>query len=215
MNRLMNFISFCLDLKKKGVSLDKDVQNNFPAKEWRLLNPFDAETGIFQKNQVTTMTVVPLALDVARPSAAAMVLSNYKWVRACFLSLAWSKLRLCSANHRPGYWSNLPCDWPSTAWAYSEQERKWVLVFHEEGFHQSVPSQHVGMISMAQHTTAVTSMCFSSLVLRYWYEMQIYFYILPKKNSAHKRVNEQAAWGAVKTGVQRICDKQESTVYNT
>ena len=42
--------------------------------------------------------------------------------RACFLSLAWSKLRLCSANHRPGYWSNLPCDWPSTAWAYSEQE---------------------------------------------------------------------------------------------
>ena len=34
--------------------------------------------------------------------------------------LTWSKLRLCSANHRPGYWSNLPCDWPSTAWAYSE-----------------------------------------------------------------------------------------------
>ena len=41
---------------------------------------------------------------------------------AHFLSLARSKLRLCSANHRPGYWSNLPCDWPSTAWAYSEQE---------------------------------------------------------------------------------------------
>ena len=32
-----------------------------------------------------------------------------------------SKLRLCSANHRPGYWSNLPCDWQSPAWAYSEQ----------------------------------------------------------------------------------------------
>ena len=41
---------------------------------------------------------------------------------ACFLSLARSKLRLCSASHRPGYWSNLPCDWPSAAWAYSEQE---------------------------------------------------------------------------------------------
>ena len=41
---------------------------------------------------------------------------------AHYLSLAQSKLRLCSANHRPGYWSNLPCDWPSTAWAYSEQE---------------------------------------------------------------------------------------------
>ena len=38
------------------------------------------------------------------------------------LSLAWSELKLCSANHRSGYWSNLPCDWPSTAWAYSEQE---------------------------------------------------------------------------------------------
>ena len=39
-----------------------------------------------------------------------------------FLSLAQSKLRLCSVNHRPGYWSNLPCDWPSTTWAYSKQE---------------------------------------------------------------------------------------------
>ena len=39
-----------------------------------------------------------------------------------FCLFAWSKLRLCSANHRPGYWSNLPCDWPNTAWAYSEQE---------------------------------------------------------------------------------------------
>ena len=43
-------------------------------------------------------------------------------LRAHFLSLAQSKHRLCSANHRSGYWSNLPCDWPSTAWAYSKQE---------------------------------------------------------------------------------------------
>ena len=42
--------------------------------------------------------------------------------RARFLSLAWSKLRLYSANHRPGYFSNRPCDWPSKAWVYSEQE---------------------------------------------------------------------------------------------
>ena len=40
---------------------------------------------------------------------------------ARFLSLVQRKLRLCSTNLRPGYWSNLPCDWPSTAWAYSEQ----------------------------------------------------------------------------------------------
>ena len=42
------------------------------------------------------------------------------WAR--FVSLVRSKLRLCSANHRPGYWSNLRCDWPSTARAYFEQE---------------------------------------------------------------------------------------------
>ena len=30
--------------------------------------------------------------------------------RACFLSLGQSKLRLCSANHRAGYFSNLACD---------------------------------------------------------------------------------------------------------
>ena len=42
--------------------------------------------------------------------------------RACFLYLARSKLRLCSANHRAGYFSNLACDWLSIVWAYSEQE---------------------------------------------------------------------------------------------
>ena len=44
--------------------------------------------------------------------------------RAHFLSLARSKLRLCSANHRAGYFSNMACDWLSIAWAYSEQETK-------------------------------------------------------------------------------------------
>ena len=38
---------------------------------------------------------------------------------ALFLYLARNQIRLCSVNHRPGYWSNLPCDWPSTAWTYS------------------------------------------------------------------------------------------------
>ena len=46
-----------------------------------------------------------------------IVMSSRVWIWAHFLSLARSKLRLYSANHRPGYWSNLPCDWPSTAWA--------------------------------------------------------------------------------------------------
>ena len=42
--------------------------------------------------------------------------------RARFLSLARSKLRLCSANRRAGYFSNLACDWLSIVWAYSEHE---------------------------------------------------------------------------------------------
>ena len=42
--------------------------------------------------------------------------------RARFLTLASSQLRLCSANHRAGYFSNLACDWLSIVWAYSEQE---------------------------------------------------------------------------------------------
>ena len=45
--------------------------------------------------------------------------NEQNWAR--FLSLAPSKLRLCSANHRTGY-CNLSCDWLSTVWAYSEQE---------------------------------------------------------------------------------------------
>ena len=43
-------------------------------------------------------------------------------IRAHFLSYAGSKLRLCSANHRAGYFSNLACDCLSIVWAYSEQE---------------------------------------------------------------------------------------------
>ena len=44
------------------------------------------------------------------------------YTRARFLFLAGSKLRLCSANHRAGYFSNLACDWLSIVWAYSQQE---------------------------------------------------------------------------------------------
>ena len=42
--------------------------------------------------------------------------------RVHFLSLARSELKQCSANHRPGYWSNMSCDWLSTARAHSQQE---------------------------------------------------------------------------------------------
>ena len=76
---------------------------------------------------------------------------NSLWLsdtRARFLSLAWSELRLCSANHRPGYWSNLPCDWPSTAWAYSEQgiengPRSWSTLAQVMACCLTAPSHHL------------------------------------------------------------------------
>ena len=49
------------------------------------------------------------------------------------VSWAWAMktwTRFLSLDHRPGYWRNLPYDWPSTAWAYSEKEtenRPWSL----------------------------------------------------------------------------------------
>ena len=53
--------------------------------------------------------------------------------RVCFLSRTCSKLRLCPANHRAGYFSNLVCDWLSIVWAYFKQETEngprpqWVI----------------------------------------------------------------------------------------
>ena len=74
-------------------------------------------------------TLVLLALVRAETIATSVIPWKYKVCliqntakRTRALFLARSKLRLCSANHRPGYWRNLPCDWPSTAWGYSEQE---------------------------------------------------------------------------------------------
>ena len=50
---------------------------------------------------------------------AAFVVSDS---RVCFLSLAWSKLRLCSANDKAGYFSNLAYDLQNIVWACSERE---------------------------------------------------------------------------------------------
>ena len=64
----------------------------------------------------------------------APALTSVTW--ACVLSLVWGKLRLCSANHRAGYFSKLACDWLSIVWAYSEQETEmgrgssWILWNH-------------------------------------------------------------------------------------
>ena len=61
----------------------------------------------------------PCGNQVYRTNHDALILAV---TRVRFLSLAWSKLKLCSGNHRPDYWSDLPCDWLITAWAYPEQE---------------------------------------------------------------------------------------------
>ena len=63
--------------------------------------------------------------------------------------LARSKFRLCSANRRLGYWCNLPCDWPSTAWAYSSKRQK----------------TGPGMISELTHWGRVTHVCVSRLTI--------------------------------------------------
>ena len=76
----------------------------------QLSKQFCGEAGDLRRNRAHYDVTVMLKLFPTR----------LYWAR--FLSLARSKLSLCSANHRPGYWSNLPCGWPSTAWVYSEQE---------------------------------------------------------------------------------------------
>ena len=79
------------------------------------------------------------------------------WTRAHFLSLAQSKLRLCSANHRAGYFSNLACDWLSIVWGYSEQET-------ENGPSLDLSIQlcgiHMRAISYAAFKTSICKMSF-------------------------------------------------------
>ena len=77
------------------------------------------------------------------------ILAAVDW--AHFRSLAQSKLKLCSSNHRPGYESNLPCDWLSTAWAYSEQEtedgpRSWSLCWHNSLGHNDTYNESINWI---------------------------------------------------------------------
>ena len=82
---------------------------------------------------------------ILNPSSLSLEFGNHHacrctsdWVHVCLLLLVSSGcaqpitgqvVLIYSANHRPGYWSNLPGDWLRTAWAYSEQEtenRSWL-----------------------------------------------------------------------------------------
>ena len=102
----------------------------------------------------------PKSLITSSPWSLADVTQQ---IRARFLSLAQSKLRLCSANHRTGYFSNLACDWLSIVWAYSEQETEnrkralmwWLL----QNFTVIQPSQPGLLQASLYFTTSQLRIC--------------------------------------------------------
>ena len=61
------------------------------------------------------------------------------------------KLRLCSANHREGYFSNLACDWLSIVWAYSKQETENGPMIHYGLMWYSVLSMLLPLIIIMMH----------------------------------------------------------------
>ena len=65
---------------------------------------------------------------------------------ARFLSFARGKLRLCSANHRAGYFSNLTYDWLTIVWAYSEQETENRPITHSISIVSDRVTWHFGLI---------------------------------------------------------------------
>ena len=109
--------------------------------------------------------------------------------QARFLSLAGSKSRLCSANHRPGYWSNLPCDWPSTVWAYSEQEteNRPSLTSHDA----PLCSRHVHIPTDTcrnNDTTITSSLRYVSI---WWRHHGIFYQIMPDIPGSHLRGRQE------------------------
>ena len=74
--------------------------------------------GNFKENRLQRCRIVVSQEHIPCPIWQGLM----KMIRAHFLSFTQSELRLCSANHRAGYFSNLACDWLSIVWAYSEQE---------------------------------------------------------------------------------------------
>ena len=71
-----------------------------------------------------------------------------------------NKFRLCSANHRAGYFSNLACDWLSIVWAYSEQETengpwscwKSACLFKPNPFLIKIPTLNICFLRVAEMT---------------------------------------------------------------
>ena len=97
------------------------------------------------------------------------------WVR--FLSLARNKLWLCSANDRPGYWSNLPCDWPSIAELTPSKRQKTSKLETQEKLEQletdHIIPNHQTISHFPRHIwneniTFISSCCFVKAVNSMW-----------------------------------------------
>ena len=114
---------------------------------------------------------------------------------AHFLSLARSKLRLCSANHRPGYWSNLPCDWPSTVWAYSEQGT-------ENG-----PWWDIVCLLWVQSLSNVASSLL--LYMLYWIKYNVQW--RESWKAGYVSVGNEISWTLIRKQMSLICSIQNST----
>ena len=101
------------------------------------------------------------------------------WAR--FLSLAQSKLRLCSANHRAGYFSNLACDWLSIVWAYSELW--WRTLMYQQRT-DSITNAKRSQINNAYFKVNIMKSLWQSGMFRHIYYLCIYTYILCTKPSS-------------------------------
>ena len=124
-----------------------------------------------------------LTLDLSAWTAGCMYFIMLH-IRACFLSLTPSKLRLCSANHRAGYFSNLACDWLSIVWAYSEQETEngprscrcslaWPI--NQWEFHSFLQFSQFAMHESCENSLFCKGMCSLSLpdlqnIITSWHE---------------------------------------------
>ena len=84
--------------------------------------PFDGPLGVtIPPSEDGTMPGI-FFVNVRRPHKRWVDLVLKSRIRARFLSLR--RLRLCSANHRACYFSNLACDWLNIVWACSEQKNR-------------------------------------------------------------------------------------------
>ena len=70
----------------------------------------------------TTVTYLDGNISARHTTQGVTVSTAMSLTSTRFLSLARSKLRLCSTNHMPGYFSNLAFGWLSIVWVYTEIE---------------------------------------------------------------------------------------------